>query len=337
MTSTSQAADRQAGAVEPVTGVTFNVQRFSTEDGPGIRTTVFMKGCPLRCRWCHNPEGLSPQPQLVWYDVRCIGARRCLAACPAGALELTPQGMRIDRERCLPVRPACPAGRQAGSPCDLCTGACPSGALEVIGRRWTPDELLAQVEKDVAFYETSGGGVTVSGGEPAMQPDFVEAFLRLCHESGIATALDTCGYADWSVYERLLPHLDLVLYDLKMLDRERHRQATGVYPDRILANAAAIAERGMPMWVRTPIVPGYTDDEENIGALAAFIRTRLPTVQRWDLLAYTNLGVAKYRRLGLPYPLEETLLPARHHMERLAAVAADGGGPAVVWSGAVRD
>jgi len=323
MTSTSQAADRQAGAVEPVTGVTFNVQRFSTEDGPGIRTTVFMKGCPLRCRWCHNPEGLSPQPQLVWYDVRCIGARRCLAACPAGALELTPQGIRIDRERCLP--------------CDLCAGACPSGALEVIGRRWTPDELLAQVEKDVAFYETSGGGVTVSGGEPAMQPDFVEAFLRLCHESGIATALDTCGYADWSVYERLLPHLDLVLYDLKILDRERHRQATGVYPDRILANAAAIAERGMPMWVRTPIVPGYTDDEENIGALAAFIRTRLPTVQRWDLLAYTNLGVAKYRRLGLPYPLEEAQLPLRHHMERLAAVAADGGGPAAVWSGAVRD
>jgi len=325
MTSARPQAGR-AEPVEPVTGVTFNVQRFSTEDGPGIRTTVFMKGCPLRCHWCHNPEGLSPRPQLVWYDVRCIGARRCLAACPVGALELTPEGMRIDRERC--------------SPCDLCAEACPSGALEVIGRRWTPDELLALVAKDTAFYETSGGGVTVSGGEPTMQPDFVEAFLRLCRESSIATALDTCGYADWSVYERLLPYVDLVLFDLKILDRERHRQATGVYPDRILANAAAIAERGMPIWIRTPIIPGYTDDEENIGALAAFIRSRLPTVERWDLLAYTNLGVSKYRRLGLPYPLEETQLPARQHMERLAAVAADGGGPRlmrVVWSGAVRD
>jgi pyruvate formate lyase activating enzyme len=325
MTSARPQAGR-ADSVEPLAAVTFNIQRFSTEDGPGIRTTVFMKGCPLRCRWCHNPEGLSPHPQLVWYDVRCIGARRCLGACPTSALELTPEGMRIDRERC--------------SPCDLCAEACPSGALELIGRRWTPEELLAQVAKDTTFYETSGGGVTVSGGEPTMQPDFVEAFLRLCHESGIATALDTCGYADWSVYERLLPYVDLVLFDLKILDRERHRQATGVYPDRILANAAAIAERGMPMWIRTPIIPGYTDDEENIGALAAFIRSRLPTVQRWDLLAYTNLGVGKYRRLGLPYPLEETQLPARHQMERLAAVAADGSGPRlmrVVWSGAVRD
>ena len=317
--------DARAGptaAVVPPTGVTFNVQRFSTEDGPGIRTTVFMKGCPLRCRWCHNPEGLSPQPQLVWYDARCMGARRCLAACTAEALELTPAGMRIDRDRC--------------SPCDLCAAVCPTGALEVIGRRWTPQELFSEVAKDAAFYETSGGGVTVSGGEPAMQPDFLGVFLGLCHEAGIATALDTCGYAEWRVYERLLPHLDLVLYDLKVIDPKRHRQATGVYPDRILANAAAIAERGVPMWVRTPIVPGYSDDEENIRGLAAFIRDRLPTVQRWDLLAYTNLGRPKYRQLDLPYPLVETELPLRGQMERLAAVAADGGLP-VVWSGAVRD
>jgi len=306
-----------------VTGVTFNIQKFSTEDGPGIRTTVFMKGCSLRCRWCHNPEGLSPHPQLVWYDVRCIGARRCLAACPVDALELTPDGMRIDRDRC--------------SPCDLCADACPCGALEVIGRRWTPADLLTQVAKDKPFYETSGGGVTVSGGEPAMQPDFLEEFFPLCHDAGIATALDTCGYADWSVYERLLPHVDLVLYDLKVWDREHHREATGVYPDRIFANVVAVGERGVPMWVRTPIIPGYTDDEENIRALAAFIGERLPTVQRWDLLAYSNLGRPKYHRLDLPYPLEETELAARDKMERLSAIAADSGAPVVAWSGATSD
>ena len=306
-----------------VTGMVFNIQRFSTEDGPGIRTTVFMKGCSLRCRWCHNPEGLSPHPQLVWYDVRCIGARRCLAACPANALELTPDGMRIDRDRC--------------SPCDLCAEACPTGALEVIGRRWTPADLLAQVAKDKPFFETSGGGVTVSGGEPVMQPDFLEVFFSLCHEAGIAIALDTCGHADWSVYERLLPHVDLVLYDLKVWDRERHREATGVYPDRIFANAIALGERGLPMWARTPIVPDYTDGEENIRALTAFIGERLPTVQRWDLLAYSNLGRPKYHRLDLPYPLEETELEARHKMERLSAIAANSGAPVVAWSGATCD
>ena len=319
MISTRQSRPLENPA-EPLTGVVFNVQRFSTEDGPGIRTTVFMKGCPLRCHWCQNPEGLSPHRQLVWYDVRCIGARRCISACPADALELTPGGMRIDRDRC--------------SPCDCCAEACPSGALELIGRRWTPSELFEYAAKDRAFYETSGGGVTVSGGEPAMQPDFLEAFLTRCREAMIPAALDTCGFSDWSVYERLVPLLDLVLYDLKIFDRDDHREATGVYPDRILANAASIAQRGVPIWVRTPIIPGYTNDEENIRALAAFISEQLPTVERWDLLAYTNLGRPKYHRLDLPYALEAASLPTSSEMERLTSIAASSGAPVVVWSGA---
>jgi pyruvate formate lyase activating enzyme len=193
MTSANTASEREASA-KPITGTTFNVQRFSTEDGPGIRTTVFMKGCPLRCRWCHNPEGLSPKPELVWYDVRCIGARRCLAACPTNALELTPEGMRIDRERCLP------AG-QAGSPATL-RDACPSGALEVIGRSWTPEELLAQVARDAAFYETSGGGVTVSGGEPTMQPTSWKPSCGFATRPASPPPSTPAGYAERRVYER---------------------------------------------------------------------------------------------------------------------------------------
>ena len=305
-----------------LTGLTFNVQRFSTEDGPGIRTTVFMKGCPLRCAWCHNPEGLSPKPELVWYDVRCIAARDCLTACPEQALALTPQGMQIDRKRC--------------TACGACVQACPAAALEIIGRRWTPAGLLAELVKDRPFYETSGGGITVSGGEPLLQADFLAALLPACREAGLPVALDTCGAPPWERYERLLPWVDLVLYDLKIMDAERHRQATGVANEGILANARRLAERGVPMWVRTPVIPGYTDEPENILAIAHFIRDLLPTVERWDLLAYTNLGRPKYHRLGRPYALESAPLLPRAQMEALWRAAAELV-PAARWSGATRE
>ncbi|MBC7226524.1 MAG: glycyl-radical enzyme activating protein [Thermoflexales bacterium] len=303
------------------TGITFNIQRFSTEDGPGIRTTVFLKGCPLRCAWCHNPEGLSPRPELVWYDVRCIGARDCLRACPVGALELTPAGMRIDRERC--------------TVCGECARACPAAALEVIGREWTPEALFAEIEKDRVFYETSGGGVTFSGGEPMRQSDFVREVARLCREAGISVALDTCGAAPWERYEEVLPFMDLVLYDLKIWDPDRHRAATGVDNARILENARRIAAAGHPMWIRTPVIPSYTADEANIAALAAFIADELPSVQRWDLLAYTNLGQPKYHRLDRPYALEGVPLLTREEMEAVHAVALRRV-PVARWSGATR-
>lgn len=304
-----------------ITGITFNVQRFSTEDGPGIRTTVFLKGCPLRCAWCHNPEGLSPRPELVWYDVRCIGARDCLAACPAGALELTPQGMRIDRQRC--------------TACGDCARACPAGALEVIGREWTPEGLFAEVEKDRVFYDTSGGGVTLSGGEPMAQADFVLALASLCHQREIHVALDTCGAAAWEKYRQVLPLVDLVLYDLKVMEEERHRASTGVENRLILENARRISAMGKPMWIRTPVIPGYTADADNIAALAAFIADELPAVQRWDLLAYTNLGQPKYHRLDRVYALEGVPLLTRTEMEALHAVAQQRV-PVAHWSGATR-
>ncbi len=304
-----------------LTGVIFNIQRFSTEDGPGIRTTVFLKGCPLHCAWCHNPEGIFPGPELMWYDVRCVGARDCLGVCPEDALELTPQGMRIDRERC--------------TACGACAAACPAAALEVIGREWTPEEVFAAVEKDVVFYDTSGGGVTISGGEPMRQADFVLALARLCHGADIHVALDTCGVASWEQYERVLPLVDLVLYDLKIFDADRHRAGTGADNAVILENARRIAATGKPMWIRTPVIPGYTADEENIAALGEFIAAELPTVRHWDLLAYTNLGQPKYSRLDRPYGLAGVPLLTHAEMEALHAVAV-ARVPGAVWSGATR-
>lgn len=303
-----------------LTGITFNVQRFSTRDGPGIRTTVFLKGCPLRCVWCHNPEGISPRAELVWYETRCVGARDCLTACPEDALELTHLGLRIRRDRC--------------TTCGACAVACPAAALEVIGREWTPEALLDEVAKDTAFYETSGGGVTLSGGEPMVQSDFALALSHLCHERGIHVALDTCGAVPWERYRRLLPYVDLVLYDLKLLDPQQHRDATGADNARILDNARRMAGAGKAMWIRTPIIPGYTANRQNIAALADFIAAELPSVQRWELLAYTNLGLPKYRRLERAYGLEGVPLPTRAEMEDLHAVAVRRVGVAV-WSGAV--
>ena len=302
-------------------GLIFNVQRFSTADGPGIRTTVFLKGCPLHCAWCHNPEGQRPTPELVWHDVRCIGARECLRACSEDALTLSSEGMRINREKC--------------NACGECAQACPTGALDMIGRQWSAEQLMEELLKDEVFYETSSGGITFSGGEPMMQVEFLCDVLPHSRQARLHVALDTCGAVSWESFERVLPYVNLVLYDLKIMDANRHRAATGVGNDLILENARRLAAQQVPMWIRTPIIPGFTNDKENISAIARFILEEVPTVQRWDLLAYTNLGRPKYGRLDRKYPLEQLPLLTRNEIESAWRTAVELV-PVAHWSGATR-
>ncbi len=299
----------------------FNIQRFSTEDGPGIRTTVFMKGCVLRCPWCQNPEGLNLEPDLVWYPVKCIAALECVKVCREGVLNLTSDGMVIDREKC--------------TRCNECAKACPSSALELIGKTYTKDELMDEILKDSVFYETSDGGVTFGGGEPLMQIDFIEKILPELKDKKIHVAIDTCGAVPWKYFERIIKHVDLFLYDLKLFDKEELREIGGNL-GLVLDNAKRISHHKIPMWIRTPIISGFTDDEENIRNIAEFIAENLPTAERYDLLAFNNMCKSKYERLDMGWELEDAPLIKKEKMERLKMVAESVGLDNVRWSGLTR-
>jgi pyruvate formate lyase activating enzyme len=272
-----------------VEGWVFNIQRFSVHDGPGIRTTVFLKGCPLRCLWCDNPESQCFEPQVVFWEDRCIHCGACVAVCPESAVVLGADGRkRIQVERC--------------TVCGSCVDECYAGALEQVGRLMTAGQVLAEVEADQPFYDQSGGGMTLSGGEPTAQPEFAAALLQGARARGIRTAIETCGQTSWPVWQMLLPYLDLILYDLKEVDPERHRRFTEVSNDQILDNIKRLARSGKPVIVRRPVIPGYNDTLESIHDLARFVRG-LETVQEIDLLPYHRLGQSKYERLGQEYAL----------------------------------
>lgn len=299
-------------------GLVLEIQRMSTEDGPGIRTTVFLKGCSLACSWCHNPESISAKPELVWHDWRCIGCRTCLGVCPNGALSFNDSGLAIDRGRC--------------QRCFDCSEECPSLALEVQGRLWGLDELVDELARDRVFYEASGGGVTISGGEPAMQPELVKALLDRCRELDLHAALDTCGHCPGDTLLDLAARSRLILYDLKEIDSERHRGSTGKGNERVLSNLGALArmirQAADPpkLWIRTPLIPGATAREDNLSRLGALIARELQdVVERWELCAFNNLCRDKYRRLGQVWLHEETPTLTEAEVAALADVARSSG------------
>ncbi len=273
---------KQSG--QELTGLVFNIQKFSTEDGPGIRTTVFMKGCPLRCPWCSNPEGMARIPELLPSKRKCISCKRCEEACPTGAISFQNDMRELDWALC--------------SACLACTEDCPSGALEASGEYKTVDETFGIVERDRDFYETSGGGVTVSGGEALLQWAFVRDLLEKCQEAGFHTALDTTGYCAWENMEQVLRHTDLVLFDVKHTDSDRHKEKTGVPNEQILRNLQR-AVRMTKVWMRVPVLPGFNDSEPNMRATAE-LAARVG-VEKVCLLPYHDWASEKYYRLGRCY------------------------------------
>lgn len=238
------------------TGIVFDIQRYSLGDGPGIRTTVFFKGCPLRCAWCQNPESLRRAPELAFRSERCVDCRACADVCPNDAIR-TGGVPRLDRSRC--------------DGCGACVEACPTQAVTTIGRRYTVAELVETVAEDRAFYESSGGGVTLSGGEPTSQFTFVRAFLAACRAEGLHTAIETSGHVDRARLAELLPLLDVIQFDLKLADTTEHGRLTGVGNRKILENARWLAAVGAPVAFRIPLVPGVTDTETNLRETAAFL------------------------------------------------------------------
>jgi len=308
----------EGAALEDERGLILNIQRLSTEDGPGIRTTVFLKGCPLHCRWCHNPESISRERQLQWFAVRCIGCGTCVAACPEDALRLSEAGLVIDRARC--------------TQCGECAVACPTGALEELGYEMTVAELVDLLLKDRTYYEQSGGGVTFSGGEPLLQSAFVRAVAWGLRREGVHVAVDTCGMVAAAPLAAGLERADMVLYDVKLLDAGLHEQFTGSSNAVILENLRAIAghirrgERDWRLWIRTPLIPGATATAENLRAIGAFLATELePVVERWELCAFNNLCRDQYARLDLDWAYKDEPLMTAEEVERLAGAARASG------------
>jgi pyruvate formate lyase activating enzyme len=284
-------------------GLVFDLMHFSTRDGPGIRTTVFLKGCPLHCAWCHNPESQSPQPEVILRPNLCIACGECISVCPEDAISQVNGVMAYDRSRCRA--------------CGACVEICTPGAREMAGKVMTTGQVLVEIEKDRPFYDESGGGVTFSGGEPLLQFDFLADLLHTCHLNGLNTVLDTSGFTPWNQLEAILPDVDLFLYDIKAMDDATHQKWTGVSNRLILENLNRLAEAGGRIIIRVPLIPGVNDTPDQMEALGRMAAS-LPGLIGIELLPYHKIGLEKYKRLQLPYLLAELEPPGQASLESVA-------------------
>lgn len=286
-----------------VTGMMMDLKRMAVHDGPGLRTTLFLKGCPLRCIWCHNPEGISSRSQLAYYAHKCIGCGQCLSACPRHAHSITAEGHVYDRTKCVS--------------CGACVDACLGDALKLYGHKVTVEEALALALEDRMFYGETGG-VTLSGGEPMLQKEFVLHFLKAAKAEKLHTAIDTCGCAAWEAYEAILPYADMFLYDIKHIDPEKHRLLTGQSNERILDNLKRLSDAGKCIEIRMPLVPGCNDDPETLEKIGEYLGQM--SISKMRVLPYHSLARSKYASLGLQDTMPDVPSPSDEQIEAVVTL-----------------
>lgn len=290
------------------TGVYFDIQRFSVHDGPGIRTIVFLKGCPLNCPWCSNPESQNKEPEVMFNSTFCIGCEQCAEVCPNDAIDFDLLG-RIDREKC--------------DGCEKCVEVCNTGALSMEGTKGTVKDILVELNKDRIHYRRSNGGVTLSGGEALFQSDFVVELLKGCKAQGWHTTIETAGFYPSKDLEKVVPWTDLFLYDIKIMDEQKHEEVIGQSNEQILKNAELAAESSAEMIIRTPIIPEFNDDDKIITEIAEFALEQ--GAKRMGILPYHSLGKDKYHGLGREYKMDEVETPSEERMEEIKELIEDVG------------